>query len=423
MTEVVTRRAVVLYLTALPGIVAANAAATDVDRSPEAYGARGDGTTDDTAALQRWLDKAPPGTEMVLTGGRVYRIDTAWQPSFGNYGGLKIRSGQVLRMNGAELHALPSSHPEGAIIQANRTHAWRIVGPGKLVGERMAHVGAGGEWGMGIAAWGASDWSVTGGVAIAECWGDGIMVGSAPGIVGTFCERFVIDKISVQDCRRNGISIVAGRNGTVSRSDIRSISGTSPGAGIDLEPDDGRWPNQNINLTGIRIAEANIGIGVTVGNHHVTISHCHIDAGNSGVMIGDGAQDLKIIDNPMISTRQGGIEGGAVRTAAVNNTTINKVSISRNNLMGGGVFVIDFAAGAQGVMVTNNKIVASNRNARIARLFDGSNFIGNNCVVSSNAGALGGFTVQLVGTKFGNNIFKNYSPFKMENLLIRSKHK
>lgn len=419
----VTRRSVVGF-----GLMASGAAAAGglsslgeegpVEAGPEAYGAVGDGRVDDTAALQAWLDAAGADARLQLRRGATYRIDTGWRPTFGNYGGLKLSRGQRLALNGAELRALPSVHPEGAVIQGYRVDDWQIVGPGSIVGERAGHLGQGGEWGMGIAAWSASNWRVRD-VTIRGCWGDGVMVGYAAGAAGTFCERFEIAGARISDCRRNGISIVAGRGGTIADTVIRAIAGTSPGAGIDLEPDDPHAYNRDMTIANVDIAEANIGIAVTVANRTTTITGSRIDAGNSGVMIGDGARGLTIADNPMIRTAQGGVEGGSIRTAATDNATIDGVTIRNNTLAGGGVFVIDFAAGAHNVVVADNVIIASNRSSRIARLFTGSVFTNNRCSVTADAGAKGGYIVQLVETKEAGNSYVNRSRFAMPPLLIR----
>lgn len=393
---------------------------TDKTSGPEAFGAVGDGNTDDTAALQAWLDAGGDGARMTLVKGHCYRIDTAWRPTFGNYGGLKLRRGQTLVLNGAELRALPSAFTEGAVVQGYKTDDWQVIGPGTIIGDRSIHRGKSGEWGMGIAAWSASGWRIND-VTITDCWGDGIVAGYAPDSIGTFCENFVIEGGRISLCRRNGISIVAGRRGRIGGIMIRAIAGTSPQAGIDLEPDNPNHPNEQVLITDVDIADANLGIAVTVANRMTTITRSRIDAGNSGVMIGDGARNLVIIDNPMIRSHQGGGEGGAIRTAAGDNGSIDGVSIRNNDLAGGGLFVIDFAAGAHNIAVVSNRIIASNAASRIARLFTGSIFNGNECTVTANAGVKGGFIVQLVETAQTGNSYRNRSPFKMPPLLVRTR--
>jgi hypothetical protein len=304
------------------------------------------------------------------------------------------------------------------VVQGYRTDGWKVLGPGLIVGDRTIHRGSGGEWGMGVAAWSASGWQIKD-VTITECWGDGIVAGYAPDAMGTFCEDFAIEGGRISLCRRNGISIVAGRRGRISGTVIRAIAGTSPGAGIDLEPDDGRYSNEQMLITGVDIAEANIGIGVTVANHMTTITRSRIDAGNSGIMVGDRARGLMIVDNPLIRTAQGGVEGGAVRTAALDNSTIDGVDIRNNQLEGGGVFVIDFAEGARNVVVSGNQIIASNVASRVARLFAGSTFTRNRGTVTSAGGAKGGYIVQLVDTRETGNSYVNHSRFPMPPLLIR----
>lgn len=390
---------------------------TSDDRGPDAFGARGNGHADDTAAIQAWIDAAGPGARLFLRSGGVYCVDTNWRPTFGSYGGVKLRQGQILNLNGATLRVLPSSSAGGAVLQGYKVDDWQVLGPGTIVGDRAVHQGKGGEWGMGIAAWSASGWRIKD-VAVSQCWGDGIMVGYAPDAVGSFCDDFTIEGGKISFCRRNGISIVAGRRGRIDGTIIRSIAGTSPQAGIDLEPDNGAYPNEQMTIANVDIADADLGIAVTVGNRKTTIVRSRIEAGNSGVMIGDGTKDLSIIDNPMIRSRLGGAEGGAIRTAAADNTSVDAVVIRNNDLAGGGFFVIDFAAGARRVDVVGNRIVASNRLSRIARLFDGSSFTDNSATVTATAGAKDAFIVQLVATRASGNSYHNQSAFPMPPSVI-----
>lgn len=385
---------------------------------PEEHGARGDGRSDDTRALQAAMDATPSGGRLQLRRGAVYRVDTNVRPSWQGYGGLRMKRGVTLDLNGGELRALPTRHNEGAVVQAHLTGGWSIVGPGKITGERSIHAGRGGEWGHGVAVFASSDWTIGPDVEVADCWGDGIYVGNAGHRPGTFCERFLINDVTVRDCRRNGISIVAGRDGEIRASRISNITGTPPQAGIDLEPDLPQHPNRDITISGVTISQVQIGVGVTVGNERVRITGSTIEAANTGIVVADNTRGLEIVGNPRIASTVGGSEGGAIRTVTGNGASINGVTIRSNGLHGGGHFVLDFThAGYRNVVIDGNRIHASNRGTiGIARLLAGGTFTDNIAVMERGAGAPNDYYLQLHGVAHGRNRFESRSGVRMRAL-------
>lgn len=382
---------------------------------PEAHGARGDGRTDDTAALQAAMDATPSGGRLQLRRGAVYRIDTNYRAPWLDFGGLKMKRGVTLDLNGAELRALPSASVAGAVVLAYQTAGWSVVGPGRITGERNVHRGTTGEWGQGIAVFSSSDWTIGPGIEIADCWGDGIYLGNAANRPGGYCDRFLITGVTIRNCRRNGISIIAGRDGEIRGVRIADIAGTAPQAGIDLEPDDARFGNRDIRIDGVTISGVQVGIGVTVANERVRIARSSIEAANSGIIISDNTRTLEIVDNVRIASTQGGAEGGAIRTVAANGATINGVTIRNNLIAGGGFFVLDFThAGYRNVVIDQNRIHASNRGTiGIGRMLSGGTFTGNQSVIERGAGAANEYYVQFHGVTHGRNRFESRSAVRM----------
>lgn len=384
---------------------------------PEDFGARGDGRTDDTVALQRCLEAAGPGGVVELRPRAVYLVDTNWQPSWNDFGGLKLLDGQTLRLNGAELRALPSSQPRGAVVQGFRTRDWRILGPGRITGERNRHRGEGGEWGMGIAAWKSTGWSIEG-VAVTNCWGDGIYVGT-PGESG-YCQDFLIRDVAIANCRRNGISVVAGRDGRILGVDIRDVNGTAPRGGIDLEPDSHDAPNRNILIADGRIGgDLAVGIYVVVANENIRIERMDIEADNSGIIVSNNLNGVRIA-NSVVRSRVGGQEGAAIRTVG-QPSGIRSLHIIGNRLSGGGYFVVDIPErGYRDIVVSTNEIRASNRGVvGIARIHAGT-FTNNACVMGAGAGPSGEFFLHLVDVRYGGNSFRNETSEPLRGLYIRS---
>jgi hypothetical protein len=254
-------------------------------------------------------------------------------------------------------------------------------------------------------------------VEINNCWGDGIYVdGHAP--IRAFSENFVIDKVHVWNCRRNGISIIAGRNGEISGANIHEIFGVAPQGAIDLEPDDARRPNRNIRIRDGKLRGAQVGIYVTVANEDVSITGMDIEAANSGILVSDYSARVRIIDNPRIANTVGGAEGAAIRTVTGNPSRVTSLHIRRNGLYGGGFFVLElFGLGYPDLVVSNNRIHASSPGVvGIARMGSGQ-FMDNVAVIERNAGKEGEFYVQFDAVTHGRNSYRNLSRNRMRKLV------
>lgn len=116
----------------------------------------------------------------------------------------------------------------------------------KVTGDRYKHFGNKGEWGMGINIIGSKNINIINPKVI-QCWGDGIYIGTK----GILPENITISGGIVDDNRRNGISVISGKDITIKNIVLSNTNGTLPMSGIDLEPNNPNESLANVNLDNI----------------------------------------------------------------------------------------------------------------------------------------------------------------------------
>lgn len=159
---------------------------------------------------------------------------------------------------GTVLEAIPNSADNYAIIKATNASNIAVVGRGVIRGERNAHLGTTGEWGMGIDIRGCNG-VVISDVEIYDCWGDGIYIGSTS--TQNYCRDVVVERFKLQNNRRQGISLISAINLIIRDGFIADTNGTAPGDGIDIEPNNNLEFLQNILIENIK-TENNMGSGI-----------------------------------------------------------------------------------------------------------------------------------------------------------------
>jgi len=199
------------------------------------YNAKGNGVTDDTAAVQAALDAvAGTGGEVTVPAG-TYMINPVAQ--YGN-SGIVLGSNMTLSLApGAVLQALPTSTSEYVIVQLNGVQNVNITG-GTIIGN-LAHNTITDllETGMGIQVK-ASQHVVVEAVTVSNCWADGIYVVAA-------AQDVTISNVLANHNRRNGMSIVGAREVVVRGSTFENSTGALEngamlnGTGVDAEPNPG----------------------------------------------------------------------------------------------------------------------------------------------------------------------------------------
>ena len=187
-------------------------------------GAKGDGRTDDTDAIQAAIDEVGGTGGTVLVPGGTYMVDAVKKKR-----GFTLKSDMTLKLaKDAVLKAIPNDSRKYAVLSISDVSDVTVVG-GTLEGDRTEHKGKAGEAGMGIRIDHGAKRVTISGVTSRKMWGDGFYVEGAKDT--KFCG------VIADNNRRQGLSIVEADGVLVTNSVFRNTHGTRPSAGIDLEPD------------------------------------------------------------------------------------------------------------------------------------------------------------------------------------------
>jgi len=262
--------------------------------NPMDYGAIGDGASDDTEAINKAIRAASAQnirTVYIPAGTYLINALESVRP---------LSHMRVYLAPNAVLQAIPNGSENYAVIRMENLADVEIRG-GTIIGEREAHTGTTGQWGMGIDMEGCSGITVSD-ISIANCWGDGIYIGSTN--AQNYCEDILIERFDLDNNRRQGISLISGRNVTIRDGIIANTQGHPPQAGIDLEPNEFDESMQDILLENLQtINNAGFGIDFWLGQcagsprqFSLTIRNHRDKASGEGSLHTDNIRDC--LDNP-----------------------------------------------------------------------------------------------------------------------------
>jgi hypothetical protein len=227
----------------------AGAPASSLRVDVRSTGAKGDGRTDDTAALQAAFDKVAGTGGTVLIPDGTYMVDAA--------GPRRLRIGNNTRVSlaaKATLKAIPNGAQHYAVLTIAGSSDVTVSG-GTLKGDRAQHAAKEGEWGMGLSILQGANNITISGVTSKDMWGDGFYVEGARGV--TFCS------VIAEHNRRQGLSVIDVDGLEVTDSVFSNTQGTRPSAGIDLEPDDLKQRIHNVRIHSSKFLN-NTGPGILV---------------------------------------------------------------------------------------------------------------------------------------------------------------
>ena len=147
--------------------------------------------------------------------------------------GLVLKSNINLDLNGSKIFLIANDKTSYRLLSLMNLNNVSISN-GIIIGDRDEHdysVESTHEWGMGIDIRGSNNIMIYN-MEIYNTIGDGIYI-SDLNDVNTY--DIWINNCNIHDCRRQGISIIAGDNIRIYNNEIHHINGTKPQTGIDLE--------------------------------------------------------------------------------------------------------------------------------------------------------------------------------------------
>jgi hypothetical protein len=287
------------------------------------FGAKGDGVTDDTAAIQAAFNAGtnisiPPVTYLINP------VDPAY-PASSYGGGVKPQNGSTIRFMGGAKFIIAANAANAYVLMNLRATENVTIYDGEVVGDVGTHTGTTGEWGMGYYVASATNPRLFNCKA-SKCWGDGFYVGAATGYNTAPVTGGLLSNCVADDNRRQGLSIVSWSKGLVLGGEFKNTGLTAfaqPAYGIDIEPDNSGYDVIDVTLIGIRTANNHFGglqlvpgfmsadtytrpkfnvrvIGIESFQDDIGIRFAYPDLANVGVNVANKIYGSIQIDSPKI---------------------------------------------------------------------------------------------------------------------------
>src|SRR5690554_498154 len=233
------------------------------------FGALGDGSTDDTVAIQAAIDFG----SIVFPSG-TYMVDGNDPAGPGGRQGVRVPSNRAISwLDGAEVRVIPNSNTGYNAFLVDQVENVLFLNP-RIKGDRDEHTGVAGEFGMGIEIRSAEN-IVLRDPYIYNCWGDGIYIGQVSEAAGP-CKDIYIERGKVDNNRRQGMSVISVDGLFVDNTQFTNTNGTPPQAGVDFEPNDSFNVLRRVRFTGVT-TKNNQSAGLLFWLHNLDVAGLHVD--------------------------------------------------------------------------------------------------------------------------------------------------
>jgi hypothetical protein len=254
---------------------------------------------------------------------------------------LKLKSNTLLHIEG-RISLMATDISNYSILYIEHKENVKITGTGLLCGDYQSHLGTDGEWGMGIYILDSKNICVNS-ISINDSWGDAVYIGHNS-------HNINITNLSINNARRQGISVTSGNYIAIKECAIIGIDDKISGYGIDLEPNE-KCLVENVDIVNNNISQsyggillygkANEAIVEKIELKGNTIESKHPKYGLGCVF----CNNVKIEDNVIYS------DGSAILVM-----NANGLSISSNILSNTGKGYAIYNINSHGIRIDNNNI-------------------------------------------------------------------
>ena len=162
-----------------------------------------------------------------------YLIDGTYKKLVDEDAGISIKSNMTFDLNSSVIRQIANDSEHYVTISIYDAENVKIIN-GILIGDREEHEyieNSSSQWGMGISIRGGKNIEICN-LEIREMIGDGIYITK---LEDNQSQNLKIYNCNINDCRRQGISVISADTIDIYDNEIFNISGTNPQAAVDLE--------------------------------------------------------------------------------------------------------------------------------------------------------------------------------------------
>ncbi len=343
------------------------------------FGARGDGQTFDTAAIQAAVNALPSGGVLRFPPG-TYRVDSS--------AGIQLKDDTRLELGQAVITGENVNGARCRLLEVSGRRNVTISG-GTLVGSLSGSP----AWGVGILASDAEDLVIEN-VTFRNFYFDGILLTGNQG-----CRNVTLRGVVAENNRRTGLAIPSAQNVTVQDSTFRGTQGQSPEAGANCEPNAGGEVRGVVFERCTFSGNAGIGLYMHQGKGNVvsdvTVRDSAVENNGQGIVAASVA-NVSILNNRVSGHKRPATSGIVVGDCS-------GATVSGNQLDGN--FRGIFAVHGGGVQIQGNTVTGSGPDPNAGGDSNGIVCLGpapgtdTSCVISQNtvhSSASSGILVQQV---------------------------